>query len=163
MKVSYIGWWQRSFDYGHVEAWQMKIRNNIQLFLLFTPQSCFGLDFFEDLDWVSWSYLSSFLTMFEECTATLRNPREKQVIRSENKHGSTPSLTSRERFVYILHLIKTSHHFPGHANLSKFKKAAKVCLAKIKEAMLMDSTYFEPNSCPQSTSQFPQQKINFDT
>ena len=97
--------------------------SSASLFLLLTPQSCFGLDFFEDLDWVSWGYLSSFLTKFQQCTlkASLRYPGEKQVIRSKNKHGSTPSLTSRERFVYILHLIKTSSHFPGHANLSKLK------------------------------------------
>ena len=95
------------FDERLTNKWQSgrTFSFSATIFLLFTPQSCFGLDFFEHLDWVISGHLSSFLTMFRhQCTNTLCNPREKQLRR---RNMEVLPVWRQGSVEYILHLIKT--------------------------------------------------------
>ena len=108
-----------------------------------TSTHTFSLDFFHAWDWVSYSYFSSFLTKFRQLVhihtvATCASPEKNKS--KENTNREVLAGWRQERR-WILHLLLSQGFVCKSERILKSRQGV---LGKIKEAMLMDWTYFEP-------------------
>ena len=108
-----------------------------------TSTHAFSLDFFQAWDWVSYSYFSSFLTKFRQLVhihtvATCASPEKNKS--KENTNREVLAGWRQERR-WTSHLLLSQGFVCKSERILKSRQGV---LGKIKEAMLMDWTYFEP-------------------